>query len=96
MAVPVLRIRIVSIRAGHHAAVVMGEELTHQLGPSRPECVMGCAYSVLRETRMAAVVCELGNDDAATVATIMARSAEVGAALAGAVRRAFEEPSTES
>ncbi len=81
---------------GHHAAVVMGEELTHQLGPSQPDGVMGCAYSVLRETRMAAVVCELGDDDAASVATIMGRSAEVGSALAGAVRRAFEEPSTES
>lgn len=80
---------------GYHAAALMGQELDRELGPSGPDAVLGCAYSVLRETRMAAVVCALGDADAATVAAIMGRSAEISAALAGAIRRSFEEPSTE-
>lgn len=79
---------------GHHAAVLMGQELDRELSPASEDSVTGCAYSVLRETRMAAVMCALGADDAASVATIMGRSAEISSALAGAIRRAFEEPST--
>ena len=52
----------------------------------------GRAYEILRGTRMAAVVCALADATAPNLARILARAAEVGDAIGGGIRRAFEEP----
>jgi len=52
---------------------------------------VGRAYTVLRETRMAAVVCAFAGDDAGHLARALAHSAEIGAAMTEGTRRAFEE-----
>ena len=49
----------------------MGEELVGNSVRPSPTAV-GSAYTVLRETRMAAVVCSFGADDAASVAGLIA------------------------
>lgn len=79
---------------GYHAATLIGEELSTCLGASdgAPGEVRGVAYTILRETRMAAVTCGLGDADSASLAVILNRAAELGAAIGGGVRRAFDEP----
>jgi N-acetylmuramoyl-L-alanine amidase len=53
--------------------------------------VAGRAYPVLRETTMAAVVCELVPDgDATAFASVVRRSGDLGRAVVEGVRRAFE------
>ena len=78
---------------GYHTARLIGEEL----GPTAPaasEPIIGRAYRILRETRMAAVVAALGGDDPAQLAELLTHSAEIGAAIGRGIRRAFEEPRT--
>lgn len=54
---------------------------------------VGRTYRMLRETRMAAVVCELGGrDDAETTSTLNAHLPEITAAIVTGVRRGVEEP----
>lgn len=76
---------------GMLVAVALARELTPEL-PAAPEPV-GAAYPVLRETRMAAVVCELaGTGDAAAVAAIVGRSGAVARAVVRGIRHAWEHP----
>lgn len=78
---------------GMALATALAHELTPELvGP--PE-VAGAAYAALRETRMAAVVCELaGVGDAAALAVVVGRSGAVARAVVRGVRRVWERPST--
>ncbi len=76
---------------GWHAARVIGDELKAVVPTAETDGVSGVAFSVLRETRMAAVVCALADGTADHLAAILTRSAEVGAAIGTGVRRAFEE-----
>lgn len=74
---------------------VVADALRHELAAElrSPVGVTGCAYPVLRETRMAAVVCELaGEGDAAAVAAVVGRSGAVARAVVRGVRRASEQP----
>ena len=53
----------------------------------------GRTYRLLRETRMAAVVCELfSRDEPAGAATLMSRGPEIANALAAGVRHGIEQP----
>jgi len=57
--------------------------------------VAGRAYPVLRETRMAAVVCGLvAEGDAAGLAAVVRRSGDVARAIVAGIRRAFEPTET--
>jgi N-acetylmuramoyl-L-alanine amidase len=76
---------------GHHAAVSIVDALRRAVEGADIAGV-GRAYTVLRETRMAAVVCAFAGDDATRLARALKQSAELGAALTDGVRRAFEEP----
>lgn len=76
---------------GCHAARVIGEELARVVPTDGDDRVLGRAYSILRETRMAAVVCSLGDDDPTHLAELLVRSAEIGAAISQGLRRAFED-----
>ena len=77
---------------GCHAAHIIGDELAAVIPHADTLAAEGRAYEILRETRMAAVVCGLADGTAANLALILARSAEVGNAIGRGVRRAFEEP----
>jgi N-acetylmuramoyl-L-alanine amidase len=79
-----------SERGRHTAAAIAGALTT--IGGAAEISTVGRAYTVLRETRMAAVVCAFGGDDAADLAHALTHSAELGAAITDGVRRAFEEP----
>lgn len=81
---------------GRHAATVIGEELANAVSSlaMASDDVSGVSYSILRETRMAAVVCGLGDAAAEHLAAILAQSAEVGAAISCGVRRTFDEASS--
>jgi hypothetical protein len=53
--------------------------------------VNGRAYPILRETTMAAVVCELvAEGDAVALATVVRHSGDVARAVVLGIRRAFE------
>ena len=55
--------------------------------------ISGRTYAALRETRMAAVVCEIVPDgDVAAMRGVVARAGGVGRAIVRGVRRAVEEP----
>jgi hypothetical protein len=53
--------------------------------------LVGRAYTALRETRMAAVVCSMGDPGAGT----MADADAVARSLVSGVRRSFSEPAPE-
>ena len=75
--------------AGLVAATAVRDAITPVLGA--PLAVSGRAYPVLRETTMAAVVCELvGDGDAAALAAVVRRSGDLARAVVDGVRRAFE------
>ena len=76
---------------GRHTASAIADALGPIEG-GREIAAVGRAYTVLRETRMAAVVCAFGGDDAGDLARALLRSAELGAAITDGTRRAFEEP----
>jgi N-acetylmuramoyl-L-alanine amidase len=76
---------------GCHAAGTIVHALA-DAGVDAEVLAVGRAYTVLRETRMAAVVCSVGGGGAGGLARTIARSAEVGAAITEGTRRAFEEP----
>ncbi|GMU78267.1 MAG: N-acetylmuramoyl-L-alanine amidase [Acidimicrobiia bacterium] len=74
---------------GHLAATCLSDALTPQLGAVS---VVGRAYPVLRETRMAAVVVELvGEGDAPALAAIVRRSGAVTRGVVTGVRRAWND-----
>jgi N-acetylmuramoyl-L-alanine amidase len=68
--------------------------LTQALQPAvKVEDPIGRTYRLLRETRMAAVVCELlAREDADAMAAISARLPEVARAIVDGIRRGVEEP----
>lgn len=82
---------------GFHSelGMVVADALCQVLGsvlPTPPQPT-GAAYPVLRETRMAAVVCELaGSGDAAAVAAVVGRSGAVARAVVRGIRLAWERP----
>jgi len=78
--------------AGYRVARSVLEELSPVLG-----CPVGDpngrAYAALRETRMAAVVCQpVEADDVDGVRRLVARSGDVGRAIVRGIRRGIEEP----
>jgi N-acetylmuramoyl-L-alanine amidase len=76
---------------GCHTALALAEALG-QVGVGVRIETVGRAYTVLRETRMAAVVCAFGGGDAGDLAHALTHSAELGAAITAGTRRAFDEP----
>ncbi|HEX6311960.1 MAG TPA: hypothetical protein VF152_10060, partial [Acidimicrobiia bacterium] len=75
--------------AGYRVASALQDELAPLL-PGGTAC--GRAHGLLRETRMAAVVCELverGDIDA--MRTLVTRAGDIGRAIVTGVRRGFEE-----
>ncbi len=79
---------------GWHAAHRIADELTACGSPHEADGVTGMAFAVLRETRMAAVVCALGDGSAERLGKLLTRSPAFGAAIGTGIRRAFEEPDT--
>jgi hypothetical protein len=75
--------------AGVVAATAIREAITSVLGTE--VSVAGRAYPVLRETTMAAVVCELVPEgDAVALAGVVRRSGDLARAVVTGIRRAFE------
>jgi N-acetylmuramoyl-L-alanine amidase len=76
--------------AGYRVAAAVQDELG-RLFPGGTAC--GRAHGLLRETRMAAVVCELvERGDVDAMRALVARAGDVGRAVVTGVRRGFEEP----
>ena len=76
---------------GCHCALAISAELGEVILNENPDPVDGKAYSILRETRMAAVVCSLSDGSADHLAEVLARSSEVADAIGAGIRRSFEE-----
>jgi N-acetylmuramoyl-L-alanine amidase len=76
--------------AGFRIATTVQASLAPVL-PGEVGDVLGRTFAVLRETRMAAVVCEPAGD-ADGMRRLVSRSTEVGEAIVAGVRRGFEEP----
>ena len=77
---------------GWHTAHRIADELS-ACGPNdSANGVVGVAFAVLRETRMAAVICALGDGSAERFGELLTHSPELGAALGTGIRREFEEP----
>ncbi|HEX4777769.1 MAG TPA: peptidoglycan-binding protein [Acidimicrobiia bacterium] len=74
----------------------LASSIQHELAGVMDTCAAEpCArtYPLLRETRMAAVVCEpVQRDDAGALHTLVRHVAEIGDAIVRGVRRGFEEP----
>jgi N-acetylmuramoyl-L-alanine amidase len=76
---------------GYCVARRLEAELEEVLGPSKGPA--GRTYGVLRETHMAAVVCDLvARGDLEGMQVVVTRTAEVARAIARGVRRGVEEP----
>ena len=77
--------------AGHAVARRIDEELGPVLGKSPGP--RGRADALLRETRMAAVLCEVAvRGDASSMGVVVTHAAEVARAIARGLRRGVEEP----
>lgn len=77
--------------AGYRVAAAVAEELAGLLPRTTGPC--GKAYAILRETRMAAVVCELvERGDVDGMRNLVARAGDVSRAVVRGVRRGVEEP----
>jgi N-acetylmuramoyl-L-alanine amidase len=73
----------------------LAERVTDALAPVLGDVqpTIGRTYRLLRDTRMAAVVCELlAADDAEATGRIAARLGDLAAAIADGIRRGVEEP----
>jgi N-acetylmuramoyl-L-alanine amidase len=82
--------------AGFRVASAIQEELEPVLGPSAGEGPCGRTFAILRETRMAAVVCEpVGEHDVDAMGALVAAVADVAAAIARGIRRGVEEQPVE-
>jgi N-acetylmuramoyl-L-alanine amidase len=76
--------------AGFRVATAVHDELARLLPTVAAD---GRAYGLLRETRMAAVVCELAErGDVEAMRRLVARAGDVGRAIVTGVRRGIEEP----
>ena len=76
--------------AGYRIATTVRASLASVL-PGEHGDVLGRTFAVLRETRMAAVVCEPAGDPD-EMRRLVSRIPQVGAAIVAGVRRGFEEP----
>jgi N-acetylmuramoyl-L-alanine amidase len=77
--------------AGYRVAAAMQDELAGVLTSAREPC--GKAYGILRETQMAAVVCELvARGDIDGMRNVVARAGDVSRAIVRGVRHGVEEP----
>ena len=76
--------------AGYRIASTVQASLA-SLMPGEVGDVRGRTFTVLRETRMAAVVCEPAGDPDG-MRRLVSRSPQVGEAIVAGVRRGFEEP----
>jgi N-acetylmuramoyl-L-alanine amidase len=80
--------------AGRAVADAVSRELAPILGGEAG--AVGRTYAVLRETRMAAVICEpVAAEDVAGIGTLVVRGAEVARAVVRGVRHGVEQPPTE-
>jgi N-acetylmuramoyl-L-alanine amidase len=80
---------------GYRVARAIQEELDAVLGRRDPEVEGPCgrSFAILRETRMAAVVCEpVGERDVTAMGALVAAVADVGAAIARGIQRGVEDP----
>ena len=76
--------------AGHTMAHAIHDELAGRL--SRDVTVSGKAYAALRETRMAAVVCDVAPDgDVEAMSRLVANAHAIALAIVRGIRRAIEE-----
>lgn len=76
---------------GMSVAAALAEELGTELGVA--PTLVGAAYPALRETRMAAVVCELAAaGDAVTLAAVVRNTGGLARAVVRGIRRAWERP----
>jgi len=79
--------------AGFRVARAIQVELETVLGPTDGDGPCGRTFAILRETRMAAVVCEpVGEQDVEAMGALVAAVADVGAAITRGIRRGIEEP----
>jgi N-acetylmuramoyl-L-alanine amidase len=77
--------------AGHAVAQAVSAELAVLLGGD--PCIIGRTYAVLRETRMAAVICEpVAQVDVAATRALVLQGAAVARAVVRGVRKGIEEP----
>ncbi len=77
--------------AGYRVATAVQGELAAVLPSATAPC--GKAYGILRETQMAAVVCELvARGDVEGMRHVVARAGDVSRAIVRGVRRGVEEP----
>jgi len=77
--------------AGYWLALRLDEELAHHLGPSDGPGAK--TYTLLRETRMAAVVCEpVLRGDVDGMRRVVARTVPLADAIVAGLRRGVEEP----
>jgi N-acetylmuramoyl-L-alanine amidase len=82
---------------GFRVAAAIQSELDSVLGPTQEDGPCGRTFAILRETRMAAVVCEpVGEDDVAAMGALVAAVADVGAAITRGIQRGVEEQPSES
>jgi N-acetylmuramoyl-L-alanine amidase len=78
--------------AGYRVAEAIQSELEAVLPTAEADGAGGRTFAILRETRMAAVVCEpVGENDADAMGALVAAVADVGAAITRGVRRGIEE-----
>jgi len=83
--------------AGFRVARAIQDELESVLGPTDGDGPYGRTFAILRETRMAAVVCEpVGEQDVDAMGALVAALAGVGAAIARGIQRGIEEPPDEA
>ena len=77
--------------AGLRIATAIQAELDAVLEPSTSEGPCGRSFAILRETRMAAVVCEpVGEHDVEAMGALVAAVADVGAAISRGIQRGVE------
>lgn len=77
--------------AGFRVATAVSEELTPVLGTSAEVC--GRRHIALRETNMAAVLCEpAAHDDIVATRQLVTAGGDVARAVVGGIRRGFEKP----
>ena len=81
--------------AGHAVAQAVSRELATVLGGT--PCVAGRTYAVLRETRMAAVICEpITAGDVEGMRSVVRRGPAVAVAVVEGVRRGVEQPEADA
>jgi N-acetylmuramoyl-L-alanine amidase len=82
---------------GFRVASAIQSELDSVLGPPEERGPCGRTFALLRETRMAAVVCEpVGEHDVAAMGALVAAVADVGAAITRGIQRGVEEQPAEA